>query len=167
MWIQTLTCAAALSVTMIGSAMADSSAPAVLNVGGALTGANAGQTVAYDLDMLRAMPVVEIKTETIWTEGENTFTGVSMHSLMDELGVTAGTLEMIALNDYAVEMPLTDAVPGGAVLVYEMNGEEMSVRDKGPLWVLYPFDSNPEFQAEEYYSRSIWQLDRINVKGEG
>ena len=47
---------------------------------------------------------------------------------------------------------------------YLRNGEPMSVRDKGPLWVVYNFDSNPEFQTEVMYSRSIWQLDRIVVE---
>ena len=40
----------------------------------------------------------------------------------------------------------------------------MSVREKGPLWVIYPFDSDPEYQTEVIYSRSIWQLDRIVVE---
>jgi len=29
--------------------------------------------------------------------------------------------------------------------------------------VIYPFDSNPEYQAEKYYSRSIWQLHRVEA----
>ena len=43
------------------------------------------------------------------------------------------------------------------------NGGRMSVRDKGPLWIVYPFDSSEEYQAELIYSRSIWQLVRIEV----
>ena len=39
----------------------------------------------------------------------------------------------------------------------------MSLRDKGPLWIVYPFDSNPSYSTEVTYARSIWQLDRIEV----
>ncbi len=41
----------------------------------------------------------------------------------------------------------------------------MSVREKGPLWIVYPYSSSPEFQNEVIYSRSIWQLNRITVEG--
>jgi hypothetical protein len=44
-----------------------------------------------------------------------------------------------------------------------MDDRPMSVREKGPLWVIYPFDDVPEYQNETIYSRSIWQLDRIEV----
>ena len=44
-----------------------------------------------------------------------------------------------------------------------MNGEIMSLRDKGPLWVIYPYDQNAAYRSEVTYSRSIWQLDRIEV----
>lgn len=39
----------------------------------------------------------------------------------------------------------------------------MSVRDKGPLWVIYPYDSDPALQSEVTYARSIWQLVRIEA----
>ena len=39
----------------------------------------------------------------------------------------------------------------------------MSVRDKGPVWVLYPFDAGAEYRTDLIYERSIWQLDRIDV----
>jgi len=51
----------------------------------------------------------------------------------------------------------------GPLLAYLRNGETMSVRDKGPVWLIFPFDDEPKFQNEEYYSRSIWQLDQIEI----
>ena len=60
-------------------------------------------------------------------------------------------------------MPLTDAVEGGPIVAYRMDGETMSVRDKGPLWIVYPYDSDADYRTEVIYSRSIWQLDRIEV----
>jgi hypothetical protein len=40
----------------------------------------------------------------------------------------------------------------------------MTVRDKGPLFIIYPYDSNPDLKAQKYYSRSVWQIARIEVK---
>ena len=78
--------------------------------------------------------------------------------------MSSGTLKAVAVNDYAVEIPVTDAVEGGPIIAWERNGSTMSVRDKGPLWLVYPFDSVPAYQSEVIYSRSIWQLDRITVE---
>jgi len=37
------------------------------------------------------------------------------------------------------------------------------LREKGPLWVIYPYDSDAKFRTEVIYSRSIWQLDRLAI----
>jgi hypothetical protein len=39
----------------------------------------------------------------------------------------------------------------------------MSVREKGPIWMIFPYDSVEAFRTEQTYARSIWQLDRIAV----
>lgn len=123
--------------------------------------ANGGAVVELDRDALMALPRVSVRTSTIWTEGVVEFEGVSLATLVDQAGLTAETMSFIALNDYAVTIPLDDAVEGGPIVADTLNGAPMSVRDKGPLWVIYPFDDNTDYQSEQYYSRSIWQLHRI------
>lgn len=39
----------------------------------------------------------------------------------------------------------------------------MSVRDKGPLFLIYPFDDNPDLFDEVYFGRSVWQIAQIVV----
>ena len=39
----------------------------------------------------------------------------------------------------------------------------MSVREKGPIWVIYPYDHDADYRTDTIFSRSIWQLDRIDV----
>ena len=39
----------------------------------------------------------------------------------------------------------------------------MSVREKGPLFVMYPFDSQPQLRNAVYFSRCIWQLRSIEL----
>ena len=70
-------------------------------------------------------------------------------------------LRATAINNYAIEIPVSDAVNEGPIIAYLMDGKKMSVRDKGPLWIVYPYDANPDYRSEVVYSRSIWQLDRI------
>ena len=122
-----------------------------------------GQTQTFDRDALEALGTSTIETTTIWTEGTQVFEGVSLARLAQEIDVQDGTLLATAINDYSVEIPLSDAVENGPILAMTMNGAEMSVRDKGPLWVIYPYDADADFRTEVIYSRSIWQLDRIEV----
>jgi hypothetical protein len=89
---------------------------------------------------------------------------VELDDLLDAIGAEGETLRAIAANDYAVDIPVADAVDGGPIIAYLRNGEAMSLREKGPLWIVYPFDSSPEYQSELIYSRSIWQLNRIEVQ---
>ena len=103
------------------------------------------------------------ETSTIWSEGTHTFQGVSLKVLADRLGIDGATLRATAINDYSVDIPLTDAVEGGPIVAYKMDDATMSVRDKGPLWIVYPYDSDAAYRSEVIYSRSIWQLDRIEA----
>ncbi len=135
----------------------------ILSATGQISQTNVDGAANFDLEMLKAMEPVSITTSTIWTGGVHTFTGVPLKRLVDTLGITARTLRMTAINDYMVEVPVADAVEGGPILAYAMDGAAMTVRDKGPLWLIYPFDSEPSYQTEVYYSRSIWQLNRIEA----
>ena len=165
--MNTLITVTALACTMAASvSAAELAAPTgevLLTVSGDVAVTNADETAQFDMEMLRALDQTTFVTTTPWTEGEQTFTGVSLKALMEALELTDGTLAATAINDYAVDVPVSDAVDGGPIIAYEMNGEEMSVRDKGPLWIVYPYDSSEEYRSELTYSRSIWQLDRIVV----
>ncbi|MCG7623379.1 MULTISPECIES: oxidoreductase [unclassified Epibacterium] len=118
----------------------------------------------FSIADLRAVGERKIETTTIWSDGLQEFVGVPLDRLMAHVGVDSGTLEAAAVNDYAVEIPMSDVRPGGPIIAYLRNGETMSLRDKGPLWVIYPYDDGAEFRTEEVFSRSIWQLNRITVK---
>ena len=135
----------------------------ILTVSGPLETTTVNGTAQFDLEMLEALDATTFETSTIWTEGEHSFIGVSLAVLADWLGLEGDRLRATAINDYAIEIPLTDAVEGGPIVAYRMDGDIMSVRDKGPLWIIYPYDSNADYRTEVVYSRSIWQLDRIKV----
>jgi hypothetical protein len=163
-----------LFLSLLTAAMIAHAAPALaldapegevlLTVSGDIAATNADGAAAFDRAMLEAMEPVTFTTTTTWTEGPQTFTGVELADLLDALGVTEGTLRAMAINDYGVDIPVADAVAGGPIVAYLRDGDPMSVRDKGPLWIVYPFDAKPEYQTEVIFSRSIWQLDRIEVR---
>lgn len=120
--------------------------------------------VSYDLAALQALPRTNFTTSTMWTEGPQMFDGVLLKDILDINGVTSGTISATAINDYAIEIPVSDAVVDGPIIAYALNGAPMSVRDKGPLWIVYPYDQNADYQSEVVFSRSIWQLNRIVIQ---
>ncbi len=136
----------------------------ILTVSGAIAETNMDGTAVFDLDMLKQLPESSFSTSTIWTEGEVEFRGVLLADLLDTVAAEASTIHAIALNDYAVDIPTSDAVIDGPIVAYEMNGKAMSIRDKGPLWIVYPYDSDAQYRTELIYSRSIWQLDRMDIR---
>ena len=157
------------SVLVVGSSVLPASAEGlpkpegdvILTVTGDITETNSGNAAEFDLAMLEELPSVEFTTNTIWTEGPQTFKGVQLKDFLEIVGARGEVLEALAINDYAINIPAEDAVEGGAILAYMLNGSYMPRREKGPLWVVYPYDSNIDYRSETTYSRSIWQLDRL------
>ena len=157
-----------LILTLIGAplsaeTLATPTGEAVLTISGQVAITNQDGVAVLDRAMLEALSPTTFTTTTIWTEGTQSFVGVSLAAFLSEVGVSEGNLKATAINDYAVEIPVSDAVDGGPIIAYMRNGKSMSVRDKGPLWIVYPYDAVPGYQSEVIYSRSIWQLDRIEV----
>ncbi|MEX0369971.1 MAG: oxidoreductase [Tateyamaria sp.] len=121
------------------------------------------EPTALSLADLDAMDQVSFSTSTIWTDGEVTFSGVPLAALLDAHNADGTAVEMVALNDYKVTMDLADLEDTAPIVATRMNGEVMSVRDKGPYWVVFPYDQDPKYQTETIYSLSIWQLNRLKV----
>ena len=138
--------------------------PVILTVSGAFERAPDQGEMAFDMAMLRALDDSAFSTSTIWTDGIHRFSGVSLHLLAAYLGVAEGAvLKFEAINDYLIEVPVSDAVSDGPIIAYAMDGAPMSIRERGPLWLIYPYDSDPDYQSEIIYTRSIWQLKHIEV----
>ena len=113
--------------------------------------------------MLADLAQHTITTRTPWYPQARRFTGPRLRDVLAAAGAQSSTLRLIALNDYSVDMPFDDAQQHDVILARLLDGQPVAVRDKGPLFIIYPFDSNPELQTAKYYSRAAWQLRTIEV----
>ena len=136
----------------------------ILTVTGKIAVTNKDGAAQFDRKMLEALGDASFSTSTPWYKETVKFEGVPLAKLLDAVGATGERIVSIALNDYSAEMPMEDARNFGVILALKRDGEYMTVRDKGPLFIVYPFDSNPDLKAQKYYSRSVWQVARIEVK---
>ena len=73
-------------------------------------------------------------------------------------------IKATALNDYRISIPVSDAQRFDLMLATRIGGETIPVRTKGPLFIVYPFDTDRQLQSNTYYERSIWQLKSIEVQ---
>lgn len=119
----------------------------------------------YTFEELSALPQTEVTTDNDYVEEVTTFSGPRVIELFEEGAIEAGDeLVLTALNDYSVTVPAADVLDYEVILAILMNGERMSVREKGPVWVIYPMDDNPELQEASYNDRLIWQLAKIRLQ---
>src|SRR5262249_38059957 len=134
--------AALFQAAVMSRAMAEGlppvTGPVVLAIHGAISRTNAKNEADFDLAMLESLPRAVVSTTTAWTNGPQSFEGVSLADLMHFVGAQAGTLKASALNDYTVEIPQSDLSDAHVIVAYRQNGQYMSVADKGPLWIIYP-----------------------------
>lgn len=159
----------ALALTWSASAVnADAiSAPdgnPILTISGNIQNTNDNGSAKFDLQMLEALEQVTVVTKTPWDDGIVTFEGVALDGLMKLVGADGENVQAVALNDYTTEIPMTDFAKHGTILAIKKNGEYMPVREKGPLFIIYPYDSAPELQSQVYYGRSAWQLSKLVVE---
>jgi len=136
----------------------------ILTVSGKIGITNVDGTAQFDRAMLEGLGMVSFTTTTPWYKDPVKFEGVPLAKLMSAVGATGQRIVAIALNDYSAEVPMEDALKYQVLVALKRDGEYMPVRDKGPLFVVYPFDSDPELKAQKFYSRSVWQVSRIEVK---
>lgn len=149
--------AAGLASTILPASASD----IILTVDGKIASPTPVEMSIQDVEALGAATLV---TKTPWHESVTTFEGVLLADLIDRIGADGETLSVVALNNYYSEVPVTDLRKYGVILAYKQNGSYMPVSDKGPLFVVYPFDAHPELNNEVYYSRSAWQVRSITVE---
>ncbi|MDY0872164.1 molybdopterin-dependent oxidoreductase [Dongia rigui] len=138
--------------------------PVVLVLEGTLDAHNTiDGKAAFDMAMLQALPKTAFNTTTIWTDGLQTFEGVKIADLMARLGAKPAEFNALATNDYEMSFPASDALDHGAIIAYAQNGAAIPLDNKGPLWIVYPYDQDAELANDRYLSQSVWSLDHMTL----
>lgn len=136
----------------------------VLSVTGPVERANAGGRADFDMAMLEALPQHSFVTATPWFKTPRKFSGPLLRDVLAAAGVKGTTLSAVAVDDYKVEIPAKDAQRFKLLLATRLDDQPMPLRDKGPLFIVYPYDDSADLRSERYYNRSAWQLRTLNVK---
>lgn len=149
---------ATVTISSVAFAQSDS---VILTVDGKIAG---GVPLDFTSAQLEAIGSATIATSTPWHDGKPAFEGVPMSALLAHVGATGEVAEVLALNNYRTTIPLADFSEYPVILALKQDGEYMTVRNKGPLFIIYPFDDYDELRTDLYYSRSAWQVRSITIK---
>lgn len=136
----------------------------ILTVSGNIEETNNGHVADFDRAMLQDLPQHVVTMETPWTEGEVSFQGFHIRSLLERVGADGREAIATALNDYSASIPMDDLMDRDVMIAMTMNGEPMRVRDKGPLWVIYPTDPRTGELSVIDRDRMVWQLRRLTIQ---
>ncbi|ODU09935.1 MAG: hypothetical protein ABS84_05600 [Rubrivivax sp. SCN 71-131] len=145
------------------SALAAPTGPIVLTITGRVRSPNAQGSAEFDMAMLQQLPQTRFTTGTPWYAQPREFAGPLLRDVLREAGAHGTVLHALALNDYRVDIPMQDAQRFDVIIARLLDGRPMSVRNRGPLFIVYPFDAQPELHSPVYFTRSAWQLRSIEV----
>ncbi len=142
-----------------GESLASQDGRPVLTLGAA----ESGQT-NLSLADLDAMAQTELRTTTPWTEGVVSWSGPRMLDLLRAQGMGAAeTVLAVAINDYAARIPMAELERLDPILATRLNGEILSRREKGPVFVMFDFDRLSATDHEIARNYAVWQLVRLEA----
>jgi hypothetical protein len=157
-----------LTARMAGPAAAAGAAetpvgPTILTVSGSIDRFNDKGVFRFDRAMLEDLGITRFKTSTAWTPDSPEFEGVLVRDILHAVGAHGAEVTATALNDYVVTIPTEELSRYPVLLALKMNGEYLKVKDKGPIWIVYPRDAFPELQTPMTDKKWIWQLSQLSI----
>ena len=134
-----------------------------LIISGNISHTNADGELRLSLAQLQSLPQYTINTATRWTKGVKAFRGPLLRDVLALAKPQGASLFAVASNEYRVDIPLKDSSDYNMILALALDGKALTMRSKGPIWIIYPWSDNPELEKGKYYSRAIWQLVELAI----
>ena len=138
--------------------------PVILTISGNIQGLGSGPMVQLDRAMLESLGVTKLKTSTAWTTGESEFEGILARDLLEAVGAEGTVVVATALNDYVASIPLREFYDYPVLLAFTMDGRDLELRDKGPIWIVYPRDQYEELNNSMVDKNWVWQLSELEIR---
>lgn len=121
------------------------------------------ETFALSDVSLLSLPQQTFKTHHTWSKVADEFSGPLLADVLDQVCPKASKLKLKAINDYQVDLDFNKIKQYEPILAMSVNGERLTVRNKGPIWVMIPFDKYTSVPERSLDEALVWQLSSINV----
>lgn len=140
--------------------------PLALDITGNISRFTDLSTKTYHLseaDIL-GMPQYTITTSTSWT-AKSVFKGIRLVDVLKRVGAWGQQIRANTYDGYIYTIPVQDAQKYGVILAYERDGIPLTLRDFGPLFVIYPRDAyRSELINFETEAKFVWQLKSLEIQ---
>lgn len=124
-----------------------------------------GNPVAkFDMAMLESMEATVVDTDNPWVEQLTKFEGVRISTLLEFVGAKSSEFQAKGVDGYTADIKGVDFDQYPIIIAYKRDGDYMSIRGLGPLWIIYPFDDYPELNTEYAGVTSVWQLIEMKIE---
>jgi len=120
-----------------------------------------GRSVQLSIAQLEDLKTVSATLYEPFLDKRVTFQGVPLRDLFDFLQIPASvtTLHTVALNEYAVDLPVSVANSPEAILATRAGGELIPVDQGGPTRVVFT-DGHPQAGDESLW---VWSLKTVSI----
>lgn len=162
--LSSLFVAAGILATAPAMALDAAAGKVILTISGKVGETNSAKGAEFDMAMLDKLPQHTMTTQTPWEKTPTTFTGPLLRDVLAAAKASGSSIKATALNDYRTQIPFSDSEKFDMLLASQMNGKPISVRTKGPLFIVYPYDTSSELRSNKYYERSAWQLRSLTIE---
>ena len=135
----------------------------ILKVTGNISATNVGDAAHFDRKMLEQLPSASFVTGTPWTSKAHRWEGVLVSELLRHIGAGSQSFVASALDDYKVHVKGIDFTKYPVIFALKQDDKVLVLRNKGPIWLMFPWDDFPEIHNETNLSLSIWQLSEIKI----
>lgn len=123
-----------------------------------------GESKQYTQAQLLAFPQHEITTNLPWTEEKHTYSGPYLEDVLQASQVAGQWLSIEALDKYKVDVNFEKIKEFKPILALKRDGKLLTIRTKGPIWLILPVDYHSELSAALYNDFMVWHLVRIGVQ---
>lgn len=120
--------------------------------------------VNHDAQTLAKLGRVQLTVRVPWSSVDHVYEGVPLKRLVSAVKGEGRPIRLKALNDYQATIPWDDLERYDPILAWSEDGQPIPVRAKGPLLVIYPFNTYPELRRSLYTDRSVWHVSEIIVE---
>lgn len=136
----------------------------ILEISGNIKLTNVDDEAHFDRAMIEKLPSKTITTANHVLTKPTRYEGPALGDLLKQLGAEGETVTVTALDDYSAEIKRSDIDKYGVLLATHENGRMLTIDDRGPFFIVFPFDQYKELRKDLYYSISVWQVSTIEVE---
>lgn len=147
--------------------MADLTTPTgevILEIYGAIEKTNNDDVAEFDQTMINQLSKRVIHTNNHVVKDVVPYEGVDLSTLLKQLGAKGSIARVFALDDYVAEISIAEIHKYKVILATKENGKNLTIEDKGPFFVVFPFNDYPELRDNTHYSQSVWQVKSIEIE---